>query len=664
VDNVLPVLIGKNKTLDEVYNELTVHFNENYDLIVRAYNTGIAYRWILNLDRDVIVHDEDFILNFANNPVVYFPESVDLKNWEKIYLKYNTVNNIPSGSFCISPVLYDYPNTNYKLAVTEANTIDYPGLSLKPHGSNSMRGMFAQYPETVEDPDNVYSQHDPITRFNYIAREPAGHHELPWRVFVVSDDDKQLLNNELVYLLADPLALDDTSWIVPGKTAWEWWHKAMLTPDGKADPDNGIPPNGQANNNANWNYDLYKYYVDFAAENNFQYMTLDAGGNLGGDLRRLCTYASKKGIGIIVWCWASIALEDPNWMASQKAAGVAGLKIDFFNRSDQVAMNWGLTLAKKLADLKMIGLFHGCPVPTGMNRTYPNILNYEAVCGAEDNFWRRTCTPEYHVQFPYVRLLTGPCDYTPGSLRNTTERQFYPVDQTNVVPMSMGTRAHEMAMYVIFDHYLGFVSDAPTEYRKYPEILNFLATVPTVWDKTLPLKGEFGQYILTAKQTGNDWYVGAMTNWTARSLDVDFSFLTPGRFYKAYIIKDATSASTYPTRTAIEEPVVTSETQLTLSMAKGGGFAIRLKDVTDDATILTEKTETLSFYLDRKEQVLHLYAAQSIRSLSIYNAAGQLALKKTNLTGRQPLPLAGLNNGAYILKIETERGLKTSKFIY
>jgi alpha-glucosidase len=221
-----------------------------------------------------------------------------------------------------------------------------------------------------------------------------------------------------------------------------------------------------------------------------------------------------------------------------------------------------------------------------------------------------------------------------------------------------------MAMYVIFDHYLGFVSDAPTEYRKYPEILDFLATVPTVWDRTLPLKGEFGQYILTAKQTGNDWYVGAMTNWTARDLDIDFSFLTPGRFYKAYIIKDGTNASSYPTRTTIEEPAVTSETQLTISMAKGGGFAIRLKDVTDDATVLTEKTETLSFYLDRQEQVLHLYAGQAIRSLSIYNAAGQPALKRTNLTGRQPLPLAGLNKGAYIVKIETERGLKTSKFIY
>jgi alpha-glucosidase len=662
VNNVLPVFIGKNKTLDETYNETTIHFNEGYDLIVRAYNIGVAYRWALNLNRDVIIRDEDFTLNFANNPVVYFPEAVDLKNWEKIYLKYTTVNNIPANSFCISPILYVYPNTTYKLAVTEANTKDWPGLYLKPNGNNSMRGMFARYPETVEDPDNVYSQHDPITRFNYIARKPAGKHDLPWRVFVVSEDDKELLNNDLVYMLADPPALDDTSWIVPGKTAWEWWHKGMLTPDGKADPANGIPANGQENNNANWNYNLYKYYVDFAAENNFRYMTLDAGGNLGGDLRRLCTYAKQKGIGIIVWCWASIALES-NHLEGLKASGVSGVKIDFFNRSDQIAMNWGWTLAQKLADLKMVGLFHGCPVPTGMNRAYPNILNYEAVRGAEDNFWRSTCTPEYHVQFPFVRFLAGPADYTPGSLRNVTERQFSPVDQYNIVPSSMGTRAHEMAMYVIFDQYLGFVSDAPTEYRKFPEILEFLSTVPTVWDKTVPLKAEFGQYILTAKQTGDDWYVGAMTNWTARDIEVDFSFLTPGRFYEAYIIKDGANANTYPARTAIEEPTVTSETKLTISMARGGGFAIRLKDVTEESAIRPVEEESLSLYVDRQAQLLYVYAGRPVQSLSVYNGLGQLVLKKMAISG-EPLALSGLNKGSYAVKIETERGVITAKFVY
>ena len=666
VSNVMPVLIGKNKTLDETYNELIIHFNEGYDLVVRAYDIGAAYRWILNLDRDVIIHDEDFTLNFAdnNNPVVYFPESVDLKNWEKIYLKYNTVNDISAESFCISPILYAYPDSPYKLVVTEANTINYPGLYLKPNGSNSMRAMFAQYPETVEEPDNIYSQHDPITRFNYIAREPAGLNELPWRVFVVSKEDKNLLNNDLVYMLADPLALDDTSWIVPGKTAWEWLHKGMLTIDGKADPANGIPANGQDGGNANWNYDLYRYYVDFAADNGIEYMTLDAGGNLAsGDLRRLCRYASQRNVGIFVWCWATLPLEDESYLDGLVSSGVAGVKIDFFNRSDQVAMTWGETLAKRLADRRLLGLFHGCPVPTGMNRTYPNILNYEAVRGAEDNFWRRDCTPEYHVQFPFIRQLAGPIDYTPGSLRNVTERQFYPVDQHNIVPSSMGTRAHEMAMYVIFDQYLAFVSDAPTEYLKFPEILDFLSTVPAVWDKTVPLKAEFGEYILTAKQTGNDWYVGGMTNWTARGIEVDFDFLTPGRIYQAYIIKDGSNANSYPTRTTIEEPIVTSETKLNISMARGGGFAIRLEDVTELSSIRTEQAEPLLFYVDRNAQRLYVHGDQPILSLSIYDSLGKLVLKSTHPDNKQ-ITLSGLNKGYYLAKIETELGVKASKFIY
>jgi alpha-glucosidase len=402
----------------------------------------------------------------------------------------------------------------------------------------------------------------PIIRQNYIART-SGTRTFPWRVFAISNDDKSLLNNNLVYLLAEPQRLTDTSWIRPGKTAWEWWHKAML--------DGVDIPFG----NRNLGLDLYKYYVDFAAENKLEYMTLDAGWK-ESYIKDLCDYAASKNVKIFVWTWASMAVEDSTWLPRMKDLGVYGVKIDFFERNDQIAMTWGHHLAQRLADLKMVALYHGCPVPTGLNRTYPNILNFEAVRGAECNFWDRGSDPAYHVQFPFIRLLAGPVDYTPGSLRNKTKEDFRPIDRPNIVPSSMGTRAHELAMYVVFDHWLAYLCDAPTEYRKYPDILEFLSNVPTVWDRTLPLDAQLGEYILIAKQKGNQWYVGGMTNWTSRTLMVDFSFLPAGKKYTATIYKDGADARDEPTQYVVETKVIDAKTSLSLALASGGGFVLEL----------------------------------------------------------------------------------------
>jgi alpha-glucosidase len=659
VDQTLPVLIGKNREINEKYNELTIHFNENYDLIVRAYNEGIAYRWITAMGGTVIINNEDFIFNFAGTPTVYFPECSDWENFERIYEVYTSIPSMRSSQFSVSPVLYTYPGTPYKVAVTESDVYDYPALYVEPAGGNAMRGIWAKYPETVEEPDNIFSQHKPLTRYNYIA-SVAGSRVFPWRVFILSNDDKSLLNNELVYLLAEPCRLTDTSWIVPGKTAWEWWHKAMLTPDGKADREKGIPANG----NDHLGFDLYKYYVDFAAANNIPYLTLDAGWS-ESYIQRLCNYAKGKGVKIIVWTWASCALEEPGWCAKQKNYGVAGAKIDFFNRNDQIAMQWGHRLAQELADSEMIGLFHGCPVPAGLSRTYPNILNYEAVRGNEDNFWRRQVIPDYRVQIPFIRSLAGPEDFTPGSLRNVTANLFIPLDVANTVPMSMGTRAHELSMYVIFDHWLAYLCDAPTEYMKYPDILDFLANVPTTWDKTLPLDARFDEYIVMAKQTGTDWYAGGMTNWVARDVEVDFSFLAPGDSYTATVLRDGQNAGNYPTRYIADTIQVTHETRLPISMAKGGGFVIRLVKNEEVAIKDIQKPTASSLYIDKASGTLHVQAKDAIQSLVVYNIAGQL-LKKEAPCGEawQTVSLADLNRGTYIVKIQSESSADTLRFIY
>ena len=583
VSNIINVPIGKNKTLIEIYNELIISYNEGYDLIVRAYNEGIAYRFVTHLEGEIIVVNEDAIFNFPADTKVYFPEcdtntSMEnggngtsypihqgFRNFERKYNTYTTTADITSGKFSVTPVLFEFSNElSSKIVITEADTYDYPGLYLESNGVKSMRGMWAKYPKKVLQPNNYYSNHLVYEREDYIAKT-NGNRTFPWRVIIPVDDDILLLNNELVYLLAEPQRLEDISWIKPGKTSWEWWHKAMLE---------GVDfPVG----NDNLDLQLYKYYVDFASANNIEYMTLDAGWK-DSYIRQLCTYADTKNVKIFVWTWASNVL-DPGreqWMSRMKNSGVYGLKIDFFERNDQIAMTWGHRLAQELADLEMVAIFHGCPVPTGLNRTFPNILNFEAVRGAECNFWDRGSSPDYHVQFPFIRQLAGPLDYTPGSMRNTNKNLFQPVDRPNIVPSSMGTRAHELAMYVIFDHWLVYLCDAPTEYAKYPEILDFLSAVPSVWDKTLPLDAKFGEYILMAKQTGEEWYVGGMSNWEAREINVDFSFLVPEKNYTATIIRDGDNASNYPKNTIHEKLIVTNETKMRFSTAKGGGFVIRL----------------------------------------------------------------------------------------
>lgn len=675
VNNQIDVPIGKNKTLTEAYNELVVTFNEKYNLIVRAYNEGLAYRFVTNLEGEIIVNSEDAVFNFTSAPKVYFPEcdtntNIEVgdngisypvhegfRNFERIYNTYTSPAAISDDKFAVTPTLFEFSGTPYKVVVAEASTYDYPGMYIKSNstnGSKSMRGMWAKYPKSVIDPDNYYSNHLVYDREDYIAKT-NGSRTFPWRVIIAVDDDKLLLNNQLVYLLAEPCKLTDVSWIKPGKSAWEWWHKAML--EGVSFPVG----------NKNLSIELYKYYIDWASANHLEYMTLDAGYQDSWVLE-LCQYAKTKNVKIILWTWASNVRQSPgDWIYKMKSRGVAGAKIDFFERNDQVAMQWGYDFAQRLADNQMVGVFHGCPVPTGLNRTYPNILNFEAVRGAEDNFWRNDETPDYHTLFPFIRSLAGPEDYTPGSMRNKTAAEFYPIDKDNTVPMSMGTRAHELSMYIVFDQWLGYLCDSPTEYNKYPDILDFLSKVPAVWDKTVPLDAKLGQYILTAKQKGNDWYVGGMSNWDARTMNVDFSFLSPDVTYQAVILKDAPGSSLQPTEYVNQTMTVTKDTKLAIDVAKGGGFVIRLSNnVSTGIGSNLPADKPVSIYVDKLAAKLYIYTDKDIQMAQIYDISGKCLLTENynNNPELEAISLSGLRNGVYLAKLQTKQGTSFFKFIY
>lgn len=582
------VPVGKNNTLADNYNEFAIIYDGgNYKLTMRAYNEGVAYRWTLNYPHDITVANELLEADFGKNPVkVLYPQCEsrswtewDLnkqpheinqayRNFEREYVFYDSITAIPDSVISTSPALFTLPAGGIKVAITEANVYDYPGLYLQPAGGEKIRGHWAAFPKTVLDGDTVngrqyYSTHLVETREDFIARVD-GRRSLPWRVIIAADRDIDLLNNELVYLLADPCEIEDISWIKPGASAWEWWHKAIL---------DGVDfPVGYEN----LSFQLYKFYVDWASEHGVPYMTLDAGWS-ESYLAELCDYAAQKGVGIFVWTWASCPLEAPfDWVKKMKKLGVTGAKIDFFERNDQEAMRWQRQLARRLADEKMLVLFHGCPVPSGLGRTFPNILGYEANRGQECNFWDHTISTRHHCTFPFIRLLVGPTDFTPGSLRQVPDSDFRPQDVGDAPPMSQGTVAQEMALFVILDQWIATICDSPTEYAKYPELESFVTQVPVTWDETLPIEGEVGEHILMAKRKGDLWYVGAMTSDSARSYNVKLDFLHRGTVYDVEIIADRADSEAYPRHYDVIKHTARRGDTLPLSLVKGGGAVVKL----------------------------------------------------------------------------------------
>lgn len=569
VNDIITPLYGKNKTLSDRYNEIQIDFEGNYSLIVRAYNEGVAYRFVTHIDSDIIVKNEKANFQIAGDPSAMFPEALSLTVWEVSYIDYASTQAINDQKRAITPALFSYPG-GIRTVIAESDVRDYPGMYLTKTG-NHFEGTFAQYPDSTAMGSWCNFVAVVQRRADFIAKT-GGNRKFPWRIIMATDDDKTLLNNELIYKLATPQQITDASWIKPGKAAWEWWHDAML-------PGAEIPSGMDNRNTA-----LYKYYIDFAAENHLEYLMLDAGwSNLFDltqvnpkiDIQELVNYGKSKNVGLFLWCVAhTLVVNIDKYMQTLADWGVAGIKVDFFDRDDQEAMNWYELIARKAAQYKLMVNMHGCSKPTGMQRAYPNIVNYEAVRGAECSKWDLTANPRHHLTFPFIRMLGGSIDYTPGSMRNRSRQMFRPIDPG--LPSSLGSRCHELAMFVIIDQYFAMLCDSPTEYRKYPDILRFLSDVPVTFDETKVLDAKVGEYALMAKRKGDKWYVGGMTDWTAREAIVDLSFLTPGETYIAEIYKDGQDANIYADQYVFETREVNSQTKVKANMASGGGVVLRI----------------------------------------------------------------------------------------
>ncbi len=558
-----PAVKVKSADIRDHFNEISLVFAGGYGLDFRAYNDGLAYRWRTNYNGTVQVVSEQASFNFAEDHNIYFPtEESFLTHSERLY-EYIPISSIGSEKFSCVPTLVDVKG-GPKIAITESDLEDYPGMYLTGTNGKMLTGKFpavaAKERQTRDRTVEV------AERADFIA-ETRGWRAFPWRVLVITTDDRELIENQMVYKLAKPCRIEDTSWIRPGKVAWDWWNANNIF---GVDFRSGV------------NTDTYKYYIDFASKYGIEYIILDEGWSKPADIfeinpdiniEELLRYARQKNVGIILWVlWKPLDDRLEEALDLFEKWGVKGIKVDFMQRDDQWMVNYYWRVAREAAKHKLLVDFHGSYKPAGLRRTYPNVLTREGVRGLEHVKWSNYPTPEHNVTLPFTRMLAGPMDYTPGAMINAQEKNFQFIFDR---PMSMGTRCHQLAMYVVFESPLQMLCDSPSHYLREPECMEFLSKVPSVWDRTIALDAKVGDYILVARKRGTEWYVGAMTDWTKRQMTVDFSFLDEGN-YKIEIYQDGTNADRYGNDYKKVVGKVSNDDKYLIELAPGGGWAARI----------------------------------------------------------------------------------------
>ena len=562
---VEPVVRQKFAKIRDRYNELRLTMDGGYTVVFRAYNEGVAYRFETTLpDKQVKIYGEEANFNFPTNFVVYYPqEDTFYSHNERKYLPQH-LSEIAPMFIATLPAVVDVRG-GAKLAIAESGLSDYPGLWLQGSAPQfALKATFPPYP--LKEQQTSDRDYKVVDAADYIA-VTAGTRTFPWRVLGIADHDGDLITNQLVYLLESPSNVEDTSWIRPGKVAWDWWNDWNI--DG-VDFHAGI------------NTKTYEYYVDFASKYRLPYIILDDGWYKLGDLlqvnpdlnmEELVSYAKQKKVGLILWAsWKTLDDQLIPALDQFDKWGIKGIKVDFMQRSDQIMINYFDKVCREAAKRHMLVDFHGDQKPAVMTRTWPNLINTEGVRGMEWSKWSWESEPAHNISLPFTRMFLGPLDFTPGAMRNATRQTFAPIGSQ---PMAMGTRCQQLAMYVVYEAPLQMLSDSPSNYLREPEAMEFLAAVPTVWDETRVLDATMSQYVLLARRNGSDWYVGAMSDWTPRDLEIDFSFLPDGNFtldsYEDGVNADR-NASNYRKTTK----QINRTTKMKIHLAPGGGFAARI----------------------------------------------------------------------------------------
>ena len=579
-DDTFSTVAYKKAEVRDNYNQILLNFKE-FSLIFRAYDDGVAYRFVSNLDKkktyEVISEQAEF--NFGEDRQAFIPyvnsgaktvEGQYFNSFENTY----TVQNLSQwrkDRLAFLPLVVA-ADEGVKILITEADLTNYPGMHvIGTEGSNSLKGTFAPYPKVIEQGGHNRLQGMVKERENFIAKT-SGDEVFPWRVIMVSTSDSQLAVNDMVWKLSPKQdAGTDYGWVKPGKVAWDWWNDWNLY---------GVDFKAGINN------ETYKYYIDFASTHGIAYVILDEGWavNLQADLfqvipeidiQELVDYGKERGVGIILWAGYWAFNRDMEKVCRQYSEmGVKGFKVDFMDRDDQLMVNFHARAAETAARYGLMLDFHGTYKPTGLSRRWPNVVNYEGVHGLEQMKWRpKECDQvTYDVTVPFIRMAAGPMDYTQGAMRNASKSNYRPVYNE---PMSQGTRCRQLAEYVVFDSPLNMLCDSPSNYIAEVECTEFIAACPETWDESLGVNGEIGKYITIARRSGDAWYVGSLTNWDGRALTLDLSFLGEGE-WSLDIFQDGPNAEKAARDYVHTTATVPADRKITAHLAPGGGWAAKI----------------------------------------------------------------------------------------
>lgn len=577
VDKRISSPFYKKNEVTDLYNETIFSFRDNFGLVFRLYDDGLAYRFTTSMKDSIIITDESGYFGFSKDYRTIAPyartykegmtfEQQFVNSFQNVYT-HETITKLDRERLLFLPLIVNLDNGK-RLCITEADLEDYPGMFLNNvPDQTAFRTIYATYPKETITPNqrNIRVK----SREDYIAKT-KGTRSFPWRVFIISEKDEELADNDMVFRLSSPNRIADISWIRPGKVAWEWWSAANLY---------------NVDFRAGMNNDTYKYFIDFASENGVEYVILDGGwynqktGSIMEsvpeiDVAELISYGNARKVGIILWAgFYPFQKEMERAVTYYAGLGVKGFKVDFFDRDDQEVVKFLYDAAALCAEHKMILNLHGIFKPAGLQRTYPNVLNFEGVYGLENVKWAKE--PDmvtYDVTIPFIRMLAGPMDYTQGAMQNAIRKNYRPVYSE---PISQGTRCRQLAMYVIFESPLSMLCDNPLNYRREQECTDFIAKIPTVWDETVVLTGKIGEHIAIARRKEKEWYVGVLTDWDTRELELDLSFLDNGSFH-VELFEDGINADRAARDYKKENIRLPADKRLKIKMAPGGGFAARI----------------------------------------------------------------------------------------
>lgn len=556
-----PVVRQKSKQIIDHYNEMVLDA-ENYKLYFRVYNDGLAYRFHTDFPDSLKVLNEEVIYCFPEDYNTLFPEERSMLSAQQPLFKPMKLSEIGTDRFCSTPILIKV-DENVRIFISKSDLESYPGMFLRKQGKNELAGKFAAV--SLEDYKTDDRQIFPTKRADYIARV-NGTRNYPWRAMIVAENDANLITNQLIYKLA-PEAEGDYSWVRPGKIAWDWYNALILT---------GVDFKCGINN------DTYKYYIDFASKYEIEYVVIDDGWSEAWDVTKtipeinmeeLVAYGKKKNVDLILWVsWAPFREKIDEAFDKFSQWGIKGIKMDFMNRDDQEMVDFYYEVARKAAARKMLVDFHGAYKPTGWLRTFPNVLTSEGVAGLENHKWGSFVTPKHNVTLPFTRMVAGPMDYTPGAMINFHEKDHKIWFN---LPASVGTRCHQLGMYVVYESPLQMLADSPSNYYREPVCMEFLSQVPVVWDETRVLKASVGEYVVVARRHGDTWYIGGMVGEKGQKFEIDLDFIKGNKTLTYW--EDGVNVDMNANDFARRVQKVKQGDKITITMYDGGGYAAIIK---------------------------------------------------------------------------------------